>query len=80
MNQWKRHDVGKLPRFHLSCRVSEGKHVFKVSAIELEKGIFELYMSAKSAGAPLLMKRKTRYQINIFLRELKLPSLPVVES
>lgn len=77
---WQRHDLREHPRYHLDCKIKNRKHIFSVSVVEIEKGLFDLYMPARSAGSPLLLKKKTRDQLNVFLGELKLPNLPAIES
>lgn len=80
--EWKDHTLserwGKM--LHLSCKIRAThmivRHVFTASVIETGRDQFTLYMPEKSAGAPLLLKRKTRKQINVFLEQMKFPKLP----
>lgn len=62
--------------YHLGCRVAKNRvHRYLVSVIE-DEGLFEIYMPPRSAGSPLLLKRKTKEELESFLREMSYPKLP----
>ena len=75
--KWEKHPTSRNPeRYHLNCKIVDGKHVFDVSVIVRKDG-YEVYMPERTAGGEFLHKFDSLEKLNRFLKELGYPPLEI---